>query len=126
MAYWIAFLDEVGHNLLAFFYIRRKPRQLQSVNQALYLSVEILQPRLPARVSWVESWYLTPSTAYQWMYRSADGCLYDSSVQCLVHFANGSSAVENSPVERGGSNGVTGSQAPSGDPYFLLRFPMCL
>ena len=47
-----------------FFYIRQKPRRLQSVNQALYLSVEILQPRLPARVSGVESWYLTPSKAY--------------------------------------------------------------
>ncbi len=48
-----------------FFYIRQKPRRLQSVNQALYLNVEILQPWLPARVSWVESWYLTPSKAYQ-------------------------------------------------------------
>ena len=65
MAYLIAFLDEVEHNLRVFLYMRQKPRRLQSVNQALYLNVEILQPRLPARVSWVESWYLTPSKAYQ-------------------------------------------------------------
>ena len=124
MAYWFAFLDEVEHNLRVFFYIRQKPQRLQSVNQALYLSVEILQPRLPARVSWVESWYLTPSTAYQWMYRSADGCWDDSSDQCLVHFANGPIGVENSPMERGGSRGDVGFANPrrrsrnSGVQYF--------
>ena len=49
MAYWIAFLDEVEHNLRVFLYMRQKPQRLQSVNRALYLNVEILQPGLPAR-----------------------------------------------------------------------------